>query len=263
MADSTQIDQALMNLVTNARDAMPDGGRLTIRTSLAKFDDEFMTSYGYGRPGTYALISVEDTGHGMDNETKERIFEPFFSTKEEGKGTGLGLAMVYGIVKQHEGYINVYSEPGKGTTFRIYLPLITMRIDDRKHAELSGIWGGSETVLVAEDDIQVRTLTRKVLEKAGYRVVEAVDGADAIRLFNENRDTIRLLLLDVIMPKMNGKECGDEITKTRPDIKIIYMSGYTADIIQKRGITSGHLDLILKPVAPNELLKKVREVLDR
>jgi PAS domain S-box-containing protein len=263
MADSTQIDQLLMNLVTNARDAMPGGGRLTITTDLVNFDDEFMTAYGFGRPGAYALIAVQDTGHGMDSRTRERIFEPFFTTKEAGKGTGLGLAMVYGIIKQHNGYINVYSEPGKGTTFKIYLPLIKSRVDDKGLPDLSAIQMGSETILMAEDDIQVRGLTRKILEKAGYRILEAVDGADAVKLFNENRDTIQLLLLDVIMPKMNGKECYDEIRKTKPDIKTIYISGYTADIIQKKGIVTEHLDLILKPVLPNELLKKVREVLDR
>lgn len=263
MADSIQLEQVLMNLVTNARDAMPDGGSLTISTELVELDKEFIKAHGFGMPGMYALISVEDTGQGMDEKTKERIFEPFFTTKEAGKGTGLGLAMVYGIIKQHNGYINVCSEPDKGTTFKIYLPLIKSKGEEVKLADLPIIKGGIETILVAEDDVQVRGLTKEVLEGFGYKVMEATDGDEATKIFNENKDKIQLLFLDVIMPKKNGKEVYDEIKKVRPDIKAIFTSGYSGDIIHKKGILEEGLDFITKPISPEELLRKVREVLDR
>lgn len=263
MADSTQMEQVLMNLATNARDAMPDGGSLTIGTELVELNNEFIKAHGFGRPGFCALISFEDTGQGMDEKTKEKIFEPFFTTKEVGKGTGLGLAMVYGIIKQHNGYINVYSEPVKGTTFKIYLPLIKSKVEEVKLANLSIIKGGIETILVAEDDAQVRELTKEVLEGFGYKVMEATDGDDATKIFNENKDKIQLLFLDVIMPKKNGKEVYDEIKKVRPDIKAIFTSGYNADIIHKKGILEEGLDFITKPISPDELLRMVREVLDK
>jgi PAS domain S-box-containing protein len=263
MADSTQIEQVLMNLATNARDAMPDGGSLTISTELVELDNEFIKAHGYGRSGFYALISVSDTGEGIDERTKDRIFEPFFTTKEVGKGTGLGLAMVYGIIKQHEGCINVYSGPDKGTTFKIYLPLIKLSVEEVRLADIPIIKGGTETILIAEDDAQVRGLIKEVLEGYGYRVMEAVDGDDAIKIFNENKDKIQLLFLDVVMPKKNGKEVYDEIKKIRPDIKAIFTSGYTTDIIHKKGIIEEGSNFILKPMLPDELLRKVRDVLDK
>jgi CheY-like chemotaxis protein len=263
MADSTQIEQVLMNLATNARDAMPDGGSLTISTELVELDNEFIKAHGYGRSGFYALISVSDTGEGIDERTKDRIFEPFFTTKEVGKGTGLGLAMVYGIIKQHDGCINVYSGPDKGTTFKIYLPLIKLSVEEVRLADIPIIKGGTETILIAEDDAQVRGLTKEVLEGYGYKVMEAVDGDDAIKIFNENKDKIQLLFLDVVMPKKNGKEVYDEITKIRPDIKAIFTSGYPADIIHKKGIIEEGSNFILKPMLPDELLRKVRDVLDK
>ena len=214
MADSTQIDQILMNLATNAQDAMPKGGRLLIRTVRLELDSEYVETYGYGRPGSYAVLSVEDTGTGMDEKTKERIFEPFFTTKEVGKGTGLGLSMVYGIIKQHDGYINVYSEPGRGTTFRILLPLIQSKVEEIKHGDSLKAKSGTETILLAEDDTQVRNLLKEILSKAGYHIDEASDGSEAIEVFHKNRDDINLLILDVIMPKMNGKEAYEEIKKT-------------------------------------------------
>jgi PAS domain S-box-containing protein len=262
MADSTQIEQVLMNLATNARDAMLQGGSLTIRTDIAEFDSDFIKAQGFGRPGSYALISVEDTGEGIDEKTKEKIFEPFFTTKEVGKGTGLGLSMVYGIIKQHDGYINVYSEPGRGTTFKIYLPLIKSKVEEIKPSDLSVLKGGAETILVAEDDTLVRELTKEVLTWFGYKVLEAIDGEDAIRVFNENKDKIQLLILDVIMPKKNGKEVYNEIKKVKPDIKAIFTSGYTADYIHKKGIMEERLNFILKPISPDKLLIKVREVLN-
>lgn len=187
MADSGQIEQVLMNLATNAKDAMPDGGKLTIRTETLQFDQEFIKAHGYGKPGTYALLSVEDTGIGMDEKTRDKIFEPFFTTKETGKGTGLGLAMVYGTIKQHDGYINVYSESGKGTIFKIYLPLIKSTADRENEKVIQTIKGGSETILLAEDDTLVIDLMKNVLEGCGYQVIEAKDGEKAIRLFNKNK----------------------------------------------------------------------------
>jgi CheY-like chemotaxis protein len=264
MADSGQIEQVLMNLATNARDAMPQGGRLTISTELKELDVEFTRKHGYGKPGFYAALSVTDTGIGIDAKTKEKIFEPFFTTKEVGKGTGLGLPIVYGIVKQHNGFINVYSEPGKGTTFKIYLPIIKSDAGEIEPGKtMISVKGGSETILVAEDNEKVRDLTKAVLEEFGYTVIEAVDGNDAVHKFMENRDKVQLLLLDVVMPEKNGKEAYEEIRATSPGMKVIFTSGYTADIINKKGIPAGALNYISKPASPRELLVKVREVLDK
>ncbi|MEW6108119.1 MAG: PAS domain S-box protein [Nitrospirota bacterium] len=265
VADVGQIEQVLINLVTNARDAMPDGGSLTLETGLVELNREFIETHGYGRPGNYALLSVADSGTGMDRETMGRIFEPFFTTKESGKGTGLGLSIVYGIIKQHEGYVNIYSEPGRGTIFRIYLPLIKEELVEEKDADqqvsaLSA--GGTETILVAEDDETLRKLSRTVLQQFGYSVIDAVDGEDAVKKFIENKDEIKLLIFDVIMPKKNGNEAYEAIKKITPGIKVIFISGYTADIIIRKGILEKGLDFIVKPVSPVELLRKVREVLD-
>ena len=264
MADPTQIEQVLINLATNARDAMPEGGLLTIATRLVELDEDYFKIHNYdGNPGKYVLISVTDTGLGMDEKTRERIFEPFFTTKAIGRGTGLGLSIVYGIVKQHNGYINVYSEPGKGTTFRIFLPMIKGEVEGAQSTAFPPPTGGTETILMAEDNAEVRKLMKEVLERFGYKVIEAVDGEDAIKVFNENKNNVQLLLLDLIMPKMNGKEAYDEIRKIRPDIKVIFGSGYTSDIIDKKGILEEGLNFITKPISPRELLRKVREVLDQ
>jgi len=263
MADTGQIEQVLMNLATNARDAMPDGGSLTIKTDFVQFDDEFIIAHGYGKPGFYALISFQDTGQGMDEMTRERIFDPFFTTKEIGKGTGLGLAMSYGIIKQHDGYINVYSERGKGTIFKIYLPLIISTAEEAIETEVPPIKGGTETVLVAEDDTDVRELIKEVLDSFGYKVIQAQDGEDAVKVYNENKDKVQLFILDVIMPKKNGKEVYDEIRQIWPDIRAIFTSGYNEDVIHKKGILEEGLDFISKPISIDRLLRKVREVLDR
>jgi CheY-like chemotaxis protein len=263
MADSSQMEQVLMNLATNARDAMPNGGSLVISTKRVELDTEFIKAHAYGKPGSYALISIEDTGYGIDHATRKRIFEPFFTTKEVGKGTGLGLSMVYGIINQHEGHINLYSQPGKGTTFKIYLPLIKSKIKEIEPAALPILKGGDETVLIAEDDVQVRELTKEVLSGFGYKVIEAKDGADAVKIFIENKDKIQLLILDVIMPKKNGKEVYDEIKELKPEVKTIFISGYTADMIHKKGILEKGLNFISKPILPDELLRKIREVLDQ
>ena len=260
MADSGQIEQVLMNLATNARDAMPDGGSLTITTDLMRFDYEFIKAHGYGTPGLYAFISVEDTGMGMDKGIQEKIFEPFFTTKEVGKGTGLGLSMVYGIIQQHDGYINLYSEPSRGTIFKIYLPLIKTTIDQEDDVPLTNNLRGTETVLVAEDDAQVRDLIKEVLTGFGYTVLEAHDGESAFRVFSDHKDKIQIIIIDVIMPKMNGKEVYNKIKKIRPDIKCLFTSGYDANIIHKKGISDKNLPFISKPVSPEELLLKMREI---
>ena len=263
MADSGQIEQVLMNFAANARDAMPDGGKFIIRTDNEELNNEFIKKYGSVKTGMYATITVEDTGHGIDEETKEKIFEPFFTTKETGKGTGLGLSMVYGIIQQHEGYIDVQSEFGKGTIFKIYLPLIKTTVEEVMQVTPHIIKGGTETILVAEDDVHVRELTKEVLEGYGYNVLEAIDGDNALHVFNDSQENIGLLLLDVIMPKKNGKDVYNLIRKVKPYIKVLFMSGYDADIILKKGIVEQGLHFISKPVSPDELLLKVREILDK
>lgn len=264
MADAGQIEQVLMNFTTNARDAMPEGGHLTIGTRIQELDDEYVAAYGYGKPGMYTLITVTDTGHGMDAETQKKIFEPFFTTKGIGEGTGLGLAISYGIIKQHNGYIKVYSEPGQGAEFKIYLPLIEdAAILENKTEASAPAKGGNEMILVAEDDASLRKLSKIVLEAYGYSVILAEDGEDAITKFMENRDKIQLVILDIIMPKKSGKEAGETIRKESPLTKILFMSGYTMDIIKTKELTKAGFDFILKPVVPKDLLKKVREVLDR
>jgi PAS domain S-box-containing protein len=262
-ADKGQIEQVLMNLVTNAGDAMPGGGSLTISTEPFTIDGEFIDVHGYGKIGAYALISISDTGEGMDEKTRERIFEPFFTTKEVGKGTGLGLSIVYGIIKQHEGYIDVYTAPKQGTTFNIYLPLT----EDKIAIEKSGIppsnIRGIETILLAEDDKDVRVLIKGFLEEYGYKVIEAADGEDAINKFIRFKESIQFLLLDVIMPKKNGKETFEKIQMMKPGIKALFMSGHSNDIIHKEGIPEESLTLIMKPVSPTDLIRKVREALDK
>lgn len=263
MADTVQIEQVLMNLATNARDAMPDGGLLTIETEAVNIESEYVNRHLFAKAGRYACVSVTDTGAGMDENTRENIFEPFFTTKGVGRGVGLGLAIVYGIIKQHEGDINVYSELGKGTIFKIYLPLIRSKVEGKKQTEPSPPKGGTETVLVAEDNAEVRDLIKAVLERAGYRVIEASDGQEAVHKFMENRDTVRMLLLDVTMPRKDGKEAYREIKGTNPLIRAVFMSGYTAEIIDKKGMLEIGVDFVSKPVRPAELLRKIREVLDR
>ena len=261
MADSTQIDQILFNLVTNARDAMPKGGSLTVETKTIVLDRKFVTIHGFGEPGKYALLSISDTGTGMDAAVKEHIFDPFFTTKEVGKGTGLGLSTIYGIVKQHNGYITVYSEPDIGTTFRIYLPL-TNAVVETDVSSSASIRGGAETILVAEDNKEVRHLIKNILVEFGYTIIEAKDGEDAINKFNKH-EGIDLLVLDSVMPKKNGKAVYDEICTTNPHIKVIFTSGYTRDVILDKGIEDKKFDFISKPLSPKELLEKVREALDR
>jgi two-component system NtrC family sensor kinase len=262
MADSGQIEQVLLNLATNARDAMQSGGTLFIRTEVAELEAESSGLHGVGTAGSYVVLEVSDTGMGMDEQTKERIFDPFFTTKEVGRGTGLGLAIVYGIIKQHGGQITVHSEPGKGTTFKIYFPLEKRPGEEQPGRSLLHIAGGTETVLLAEDNAHVRDVLQLVLQEAGYRVVTADDGEDAVRKFRENAGEVKLCLLDVIMPKKNGKDSLAEIRTIRPDMPVIFMSGYTADVIRGKDIVDQDAVFLAKPLAPRNLLKKVREVLD-
>ena len=264
MADSTHIEQVLMNLATNAGDAMPKGGRLSIRSERVTLNEDYIRMHQYAKPGEYALISVSDTGMGMDENTRNKIFEPFFTTKGVGKGTGLGLSMAYGIIKQHKGYIHVYSEIGKGTVFKILLPLVrstAKREIERAEVERP-IPRGSETVLVAEDDQSLRLLAKTLLEEYGYRVIEAADGEDAVRKFKENQEQVRLLLLDIIMPRMDGRKAYEEIKKLQPGIKALFASGYTDDLLSIKDIHDQGLDFIQKPMRPFDLLVKVRTILD-
>jgi PAS domain S-box-containing protein len=265
MADSGKLEQVLMNFVTNAKDAMPRGGILTISTSLMTMNGKFLHSHGYGAPGKYACIEVNDTGCGIDKETRKKIFEPYYTTKEVGKGTGLGLSIVFGIIKQHNGYINVYSEQGMGTTFRIYLPLVEVEseqqpVPDVRHPNLPG---GTETILLVEDDPDVIKFHTTLFESAGYTVISAVDGEDALIRFLEHESDIDLVILDLIMPKMNGKDVFNILCKGKPTLKFIFMSGHPADVLNEAGAVQGTGEFIAKPVDPDVLLKEVREILDQ
>lgn len=253
-------------LTGNARDAMPNGGSLTVKTELAVLDSSILDSHRHSvPPGKYALLTVSDTGTGIAKDDLDHIFEPFFTTKEVGKGTGLGMAIIYGIIKQHNGYINVYSEPGQGTTFRIYLPIMEAAGKPAATNTPEDIQpkGGHETILVAEDDPAVRKLVSTILTSSGYRIILAEDGDDALEKFRQDQDTISLLLLDMIMPKKNGSEAYAEIQRIKPGVKVLFSRGYTADFFEDRGVSDHGIELLMKPVQPTALLRKVREVLDR
>ncbi|MRR56692.1 MAG: response regulator [Deltaproteobacteria bacterium] len=262
MGDKSQLEQILINLVTNARDSMPDGGSLLLRLDRREMDESFVHHHGFGQPGKYAVLEVSDSGMGMDRQTRERIFEPFFTTKRIGKGTGLGLAIVYGIVQQHNGFIEVTSEEGIGSTFHVYLPEIESKYPCDSLPGEAEPAGGTETILLAEDEQTVRALVQSVLEKYGYTVLVADNGADAVERFREHRDRIDLLILDVIMPKMNGKDVFNLIRSEAPRMKALFMSGYTGDILSNKGILEEGLSFISKPVPPKALLRKVRLVLE-
>jgi PAS domain S-box-containing protein len=261
-ADPGQIEQILMNIATNARDAMPDGGYLYIETQRVDLDEALLKAHDIRNPGTYAQILVTDSGMGMDQKTRERIFEPFFTTKDMGRGTGLGLAMVYGIIEQHHGFVEVESEVGMGTTLKIYLPIAKKAEEVLQPVELPFDKGGTETLLVAEDDEIVRNYITSALTQFGYSVIQAENGEEAVRKFMANRGTIKLLLLDVMMPKKNGKEVYDKIRIFEPDIKAVFLSGYSADIMSKKGLLEKGFNFLYKPIPMNELLRKVRSVLD-
>ncbi len=262
MADSGQIEQVLMNLVTNAKDAIPEAGLITVRTERVSLDAEFERVHGYGKAGDYAHIAISDTGTGIRKELLDKIFEPFFTTKEVGKGTGLGLAIVYGIVKQHNGYINVYSEAGKGTVFNIYLPLLESKAEIEGMAIHVEPTGGKETILLAEDDEIARDLIQEILEKYGYTVITATDGDDALNIFQDHAAQIDLAIFDVIMPKKSGPAIYEEMIKTNQNLRVLFMSGYTPEIIGERGLFEQNVNFIQKPIMPYPFIRKVREVLD-
>lgn len=262
-ADPAKVEQVLLNLAVNARDAMPDGGTLIIETADVELDGSYAGTHMGVAPGRYIMLAVSDTGTGMDAETRSRLFEPFFTTKEKGKGTGLGLSTVYGIVKQFNGEIWVYSEPGEGTTFKIYLPIVDDAVTPAPvRVEPEPASGGVETVLLVEDDSGVRKLVRSVLESQGYRVIEAADPLTALELSRNTPDTIDLLLTDVVMPHMSGRDLAVQIVALRPDIRVLYMSGYTDSVVIHHGIASGDALFIQKPFTPDDLARKVRQVLD-
>jgi PAS domain S-box-containing protein len=263
-ADPGQIEQVIMNLVVNARDAMPNGGRILIETSNVELDDTYAQDHATVRPGRYVMLAVTDTGIGMTADTVAHIFEPFYTTKESGRGTGLGLSTVYGIVKQSGGYIWVYSEPGKGTTFKVYLP----RVDDRVEVSSTlapklAARNGNETILLVEDEPAVRELTRMVLSDRGYSILEALNPQDAERLAGNHRGEIHLLLTDVVMPGISGRDLAKRLTARHPNLRVLFMSGYTYNVIAEDGTLEEGISFLQKPFTPQVLTQKVRETLDR
>jgi len=259
--DPSHIDQVIMNLAVNSRDAMPAGGRLTIETANVELSEEYSASHVGAVPGKYVMLALSDTGCGMDAETRSRIFEPFYTTKEKGKGTGLGLSIVYGIVKQNAGDVLVYSEPGQGTVFKIYLPAVDSPPETVRVEATEGAAAATETILLVEDEEQVRKLARSMLQRRGYRVLEAASPAAAEELLRQHRDGIDLLLTDVVMPQMSGAELASRVRAARPGIKVLYMSGYTDSGIVQQGFLAEDTPYIQKPFTAAGLAKKVREVL--
>ena len=260
-ADPGHVEQALMNLAVNARDAMPTGGRLTIETANAHLDEDYAKTHMGVVPGEFVMIAVSDTGIGMDAQTKRRIFEPFFTTKAQGKGTGLGLATVYGIVKQAGGDIWVYSEPNRGSTFKLYFPKVEEAISPAVSGERESPQGENETILVVEDEKAVRDLTVRMLQRLGYRVLIAASGPEAIRISEAHPGRIALLLTDVVMPNMSGRQLADQLLLSRTDMKVVYLSGYTEDTVIHHGVLDAGIEFLPKPFSREVLAKKLREVL--
>ena len=261
-ADPGQLHQVIMNLVVIARDAMPTGGKLTLETANAELTSVYAELHKPVVPGPYVMLAVSDTGTGMTPEIQARIFEPFFTTKEKGKGTGLGLSTVYGIVKQSEGYVWVYSEPSKGTTFKVYLPRVDAAADELSKPKATGTLAGTETILLAEDDAILRPLAKQLLEKLGYRVLEGGDAAEALAAAQRHTGPIHLLIADVILPGPSGRELARRLAVARPDTKVVYVSGYTDDAIVHHGMLEPGLNFLQKPFTPATLARKVRDVLD-
>jgi signal transduction histidine kinase len=261
-ADPGQMEQVLMNLAVNARDAMPEGGELIIETQNIIVDETYCRTHPYARPGKYVQISVTDTGAGMNTDTQQHIFEPFFTTKEVGKGTGLGLAMAYGIIKQHEGMIEVYSEVGHGTTFKIYLPAQEKAVEEKVHETQPMLKGGAETILVAEDDETLQRLLTGMLTGLGYKVILTRDGEAAVETYSSHRDQIDLVILDMVMPRMGGREAYERIRTLGSDVPVIFMTGYSAEIAKSRFVLETGAAFIQKPYGIAALGHKVREALD-
>jgi CheY-like chemotaxis protein len=263
LADVGQVEQVVMNLVLNARDSMTKGGVVVIRTEQVDLDGLFVREHLDVKPGPYVMLSISDTGHGMDDTTKAHIFEPFFTTKGVGQGTGLGLSTVYGIVRQNNGSIWVYSEIGKGTVFKVYFPLAAgIPIPTAASTTLSPLARGTETILLAEDDEQVREVTSGTLRRNGYLVLDAEDAAQALALAGANPGKISLLLTDVVMPKVNGRELATMLLPKRPDLRVLYMSGYTDNVIHHNNVIDPGVVVLEKPFTQDALLRKVRGVLD-
>jgi two-component system, cell cycle sensor histidine kinase and response regulator CckA len=261
-ADPGQIQQVVMNLAVNARDAMPKGGRLTIETGNAELDESYTSAHLAVRPGRYVMLAVTDSGTGMDAATQARIFEPFFTTKEAGKGTGLGLSTVFGIVKQSEGNVWVYSEPQRGTTFKIYLPRVDEVVEEQPAPEAETAAGGSETILLVEDSDSLRELGREILEEQGYKIIEASSGAAALEALARQTGSLDLILTDLVMSGMSGRALADQVTRMRPGTKVIFMSGYTDDALGHHGVLEAGTAFVEKPFTIDGLLRKVRDVLD-
>ena len=261
-ADPGQVEQVLMNLVVNARDAMPKGGTLTIETSNVRLDDSYAGRHIAAKPGPYILVAVSDTGSGMDAATKARLFEPFFTTKGTGKGTGLGLSTAFGIIRQSSGSIEVYSEPGRGTSVKVYLPRIDEPAVEEKGDLRAATARGSETILLVEDDEMVRNLVRETLERQGYKVMDSADPQDARRTAEHFKGPIQLMITDVVMPKVSGRELAEQLTRKRPDMKVLYMSGYTDNAVVNSGLLHKEVAFLQKPFTPAALAQKVREVLE-
>jgi CheY-like chemotaxis protein len=264
LADQGQLEQVILNLAVNARDAMPDGGQLVLETTNVEVDDAYVMRHADLLVGSYATFAVTDTGSGMAPETLARIFEPFFTTKEAGRGTGLGLATVYGIVKQSNGHISVDSEPGRGTTFRVYLPRREEGVAGAATATAeTGTSTGTETVLLVEDDSDLRAVARELLLARGYAVLDSGDPEEAIRVADEYSGRIHLVITDVVMPKMNGRAMAGVLHERRPDARVLYTSGYTDDAIVRHGVLEPGIEFLQKPFTPGTLARKVRQVLDQ